>query len=226
MPARIRVELDKERETVVAYLQEGRTCKETAQLMGIPHERVSKRLREAGLSRKPLDKEKAVGLYLEGKTTEEVGDILGVSRTTIDRAVREAKVTRSGVDRMQLASSQGRVGAKLKGRKQTAEHVANTQRTKAENALETSRDICQIEGGYYLLKVAHRDDWVPLHRLMMECHIRRRLRPDEIVHHIDHDPSNNNISNLQIMSRQEHLDYHRDVRLMVIEAEQRMALAA
>lgn len=46
------------------------------------------------------------------------------------------------------------------------------------------------------------------HRLVMEKHLGRKLRSDEIVHHKDHNPSNNDISNLEIMTRAEHSRLH------------------
>ena len=46
------------------------------------------------------------------------------------------------------------------------------------------------------------------HRLVVEKFIGRKLLPDEIVHHKDNDGRNNDISNLEIMSRSEHAKLH------------------
>jgi len=46
------------------------------------------------------------------------------------------------------------------------------------------------------------------HRKIMEKHIERRLRSDEIVHHIDGNRHNNDISNLEILTRAEHARLH------------------
>ena len=44
------------------------------------------------------------------------------------------------------------------------------------------------------------------HRYVMEQHIGRYLKPEEVVHHIDKDPSNNDISNLELFANQvEHI---------------------
>lgn len=44
------------------------------------------------------------------------------------------------------------------------------------------------------------------HRLVMEQHLGRYLEPHEVIHHIDGDPTNNNIENLQLFSsQQEHI---------------------
>lgn len=44
------------------------------------------------------------------------------------------------------------------------------------------------------------------HRFVMEQHIGRYLSPDEVVHHIDNNPTNNKIENLRLYSSQaEHI---------------------
>ena len=47
------------------------------------------------------------------------------------------------------------------------------------------------------------------HRAIMEEHIGRKLSKNEIVHHKDGNKHNNDIDNLQVMSRQEHSRMHR-----------------
>lgn len=44
--------------------------------------------------------------------------------------------------------------------------------------------------------------YVREHRLVMEANIGRYLKPHEVVHHIDGDKSNNEISNLMLFSNQ------------------------
>jgi hypothetical protein len=54
------------------------------------------------------------------------------------------------------------------------------------------------------------------HDLIMEKKLGRKLRPNEIVHHIDGDPNNNSVSNLKVMTRGEHnkedADHHKGGR--------------
>lgn len=47
------------------------------------------------------------------------------------------------------------------------------------------------------------------HRKVMEEFLGRKLRKDEIVHHINHDRKDNRIQNLKIMTREEHINEHR-----------------
>jgi endogenous inhibitor of DNA gyrase (YacG/DUF329 family) len=46
------------------------------------------------------------------------------------------------------------------------------------------------------------------HRRVMEKHLGRRLKKSEIVHHKDENRRNNAVSNLQVMTRAEHMRIH------------------
>jgi len=50
----------------------------------------------------------------------------------------------------------------------------------------------------------------PLPRILMEEHLGRELTYDEVVHHINEDPKDNSIENLQVMSRGEHTILHHE----------------
>lgn len=57
--------------------------------------------------------------------------------------------------------------------------------------------------------MANKNGWVLLHRIVIAKSIGRDLRPEEVVHHIDGDKTNNNLSNLMLFpNNAEHRRYH------------------
>jgi hypothetical protein len=46
------------------------------------------------------------------------------------------------------------------------------------------------------------------HRIVMENHLNRLLKDDEIIHHINENTKDNRLENLQLMKREEHKQFH------------------
>ena len=64
-------------------------------------------------------------------------------------------------------------------------------------------------GNYLFEYCPLRDKFMRVHRLVMERHLGRLLNKNEIVHHIDGNKTNNNISNLELMTNADHSRHHR-----------------
>lgn len=75
-----------------------------------------------------------------------------------------------------------------------------------------------VKKGDYLYAVVHghpnatKNNYVLMHRIVMENHIGRPLNKNEVVHHIDGNKFNNDISNLALMKRSEHSKEHGNLR--------------
>jgi transposase len=62
-----------------------------------------------------------------------------------------------------------------------------------------------ILDGYKLLVMKNnKRPYYPEHRYIMEQHIGRKLKKNEVVHHIDGDTLNNDINNLKLMTAKQH----------------------
>jgi hypothetical protein len=66
------------------------------------------------------------------------------------------------------------------------------------------------KAGYKILEIKRLGKVIRIreHRYVMEQHLGRKLRKGEDVHHIDGNKLNNNISNLQVLSKSDHTKLH------------------
>lgn len=80
--------------------------------------------------------------------------------------------------------------------------------------LEDGFERKQHPRGYIYIKIA--GAWVSEHRFIMEQKLGRPLRKyEEVVHHKDHDPSNNSLDNLEVLSPSEHSKLHSSHKVRV-----------
>lgn len=151
-----------------------------------------------------------VTLYIAGFSVNQIADKTGVSASTVWRRVKASGKTRSASESVKLAIAQGRGAARLSGRKKemSAEWKANmkaaadkAKRLKAKGVRVTPRGYIEFTFGPHAGR--------SVHVVTMEERLGRRLKPDEVVHHIDGDKSNNHDSNLALMTIVGHSRHHR-----------------
>lgn len=61
------------------------------------------------------------------------------------------------------------------------------------------------------------------HRYIMEQFLGRKLKSNEIVHHIDGNKRNNNLSNLEILTRSEHARLHKPYKYFTELTKQKIS---
>lgn len=79
---------------------------------------------------------------------------------------------------------------------------------------EKEYELVKDDKGYMRLNVgegvhpySHKGH-VYVHRVVMEEHLGRFLRPDEVIHHINEIKDDNRLQNLYLCSAQEHVEIH------------------
>jgi len=72
-----------------------------------------------------------------------------------------------------------------------------------------SQAFCVTGGRTYVMSRGRNGAAILYSRVLMWNEMGRELRPDEIVHHINEDPTDDRIENLEIVTRSHHLTIHR-----------------
>lgn len=137
--------------------------------------------RGTGPVRNPIDDDEMLSLYDQGLSLVELGERYGVSEGTIRNHLEKLGRSRRG-----RGCTRGEKHGSWKG----GVHIK--------------------KGGHVLHKAPdhpnrNRLGYVPAHRLIVEGAIGGFLLPFEVVHHDDHNPSNNDLRNLRLFcGRDEH----------------------
>lgn len=149
-----------------------------------------------------------VGLYQAGGSIPDVSLATGVPMSTVRYHLKKAGVLRSRVDGIMLARP--KLGSGMRGRNRvfSASHKAAISRGKRAHGEATAKGTTIKPSGYIeYTRGEHKGR--SEHVVLMETRLGRRLKPDEIVHHIDGVRSNNHPDNLALMTRAAHTRLHR-----------------
>ena len=83
------------------------------------------------------------------------------------------------------------------------------RKQKRQERTESSAVVPKYRSDYGYVLVKNNGKYVREHRLIMEKHIGRKLKPNECVHHKNEIKTDNRLENLQLMTFGEHQTYHR-----------------
>lgn len=148
-------------------------------------------------------------LYLHQKlSTTDIAKAIGVSASRARTLLIINDIPlRSRGDGVRAASHKLGSGLRGKTRVFSEEWKRNISIGKLRQGEESARGVSEKPNGYLeITRGPHKGR--SLHVVIAEKHIGRRIRSNEVVHHVDEDKQNNSVSNLQVMTRSEHARIH------------------
>jgi hypothetical protein len=149
--------------------------------------------------------------YEEGMSIPEIAEKFMISRSTArNNIILSGAKLRSRADGIRIAAIKGRMtgGKTLRGRKKSRTHIENMKKAFRKRLLTAKGKRIHKQTGYVVITIGENVGRSE-HVVTMEKQIGRRIRKNEVVHHIDGNRTNNHVSNLSLMTRNEHTRLHR-----------------
>jgi len=151
-------------------------------------------------------------LYLSGLSIPEVSNKTKIPLSTLRFRFKKRGILRSRADSIRLAFKKGRIPSR-KGIKRgpfNEEWRNNISKARIKWANKYAKGFSLKPSGYYEI-TRGKEKGRNLHVIIKEKEIGRRLFHNECVHHIDQCKTNNDLSNLQLMTKSEHSRLHREL---------------
>lgn len=198
------------------YVDSLRSLQDMANEVGCHKATVARALKRNGIERRkrtskyPLLNDKAwlKKVYVEdGRTIQSIADEIGCAPGNVHSSLSALKIrTRSHKETFKRLYPHGRNGP-LHGQWKGGRMISN--------------------GYVFVYQPDHpstkgKRPYVQEHRLVMERSIGRYLEPYEVVHHLDGDRQNNDISNLELKTRGQHISEHFKASHEVLQLRQKV----
>lgn len=150
-------------------------------------------------------------MYESGMSIPEIAADLSLPRSTVrNKLIKSGVKLRSRTDAVRLAASDGKLGSAFRGKNRvfSKEHCKNISASRLRWATENARGV-SIKPNGYVEYTSGPNKGRLVHVVEMEKLIGRRIKASECVHHIDECKTNNDISNLALMTKSAHIKLHR-----------------
>jgi hypothetical protein len=150
-----------------------------------------------------LNEKEVCDLYIKGESTLTLSKRYGISYTPISRILKRNGIKiRNNKEKSLNAVKQGRNSNSKLQRKITRENWLgkNNPRWKPNGSKRKSHD-------YILIKVSEHK-WQKEERFIAEKLLKRKLKGNEVIHHINSNKMDNRTENLYLMTRTEHKAWH------------------
>lgn len=148
-----------------------------------------------------ISKKVFIELHYEGKSGLEIARFFGIGRTTVGRYYKRFDLTPWTISEIRQRKF-------WRGSEEQYEKVSKIVKQRNGPNHPNYRGGHIDKNGYRIIHLPGR--YVKEHRYIMEQQLGRRLMTNEDVHHKDHDKLNNDLSNLQLLTKSEHATLHWD----------------
>ena len=156
-----------------------------------------------------IDESELLELYVHKEMSiPQVSLLIKVTKSTVRLRLIEMGILRSHSDAIRLAAKKGRLSSG-RGRQRliSPEWRNNIRLARLAYAEKNARGF-SIKSNGYVEYTRGPNKGRSFHVVAIENLIGRKIHPDEVVHHKDHDKQNNDLSNLELMSRSSHTSLH------------------
>ena len=163
-----------------------------------------------------IEKEVLEEYYVkQGKTMREIGLVFDISAATVLKYMRiygiKSRPRYMGMKgkhhKKEIIEMLRRVNTGKKVSTETRKKISEAKKIKGSGH-KKKRDDGYIIVYYPTHPNSTKDGYIMEHHLVMEKHIGRPIRKDEVVHHKNHIRDDNRLENLQLMTFKEHASLH------------------
>lgn len=153
-------------------------------------------------------------LYLSGLSIPEVSEKTNIAKSTLRFRFLKKGIIRPRTEAIRMAAKKGKL-SHMKGKKRVfnEEWLDNMRKSAIKRWKGKSKGYSLKPNGYYEITTGD-NKGSSVHVVVMEEYIGRKVYKNEVVHHKNEIKTDNDISNLELMTKSEHARHHAKINLI------------